>query len=75
MSWQKVKLKEVLKQYRVQHIVQDDIEYRQVTISKYNGVTYRGTKIGKDIGRKRQFVIDLKKYPNTLMLVRQGVLS
>ena len=73
MSWQKVKLKQVLKQYRVQHIVQDDNEYKQVTISKYDGVTYRGTKIGKDIGRKRQFVIDLKKYPNTLMLVRQGV--
>lgn len=73
MSWQKVKLKQVLKQYRVQHIVQDDVEYKQVTISKYDGVTYRGTKIGKDIGRKRQFVIDLKKYPNTLMLVRQGV--
>ena len=73
MSWQKVKLKEVLKQYRVQHIVQDDIEYKQVTISKYDGVSFRGTKIGKDIGRKRQFVIDLKNYPNTLMLVRQGV--
>ena len=73
MSWQKVKLNQVLKQYRVQHIVQDDIEYKQVTISKYDGVTFRGTKIGKDIGRKRQFVIDLKNYPNTLMLVRQGV--
>jgi len=73
MSWQKVKLKEVLKQYRVQHIVQDNIEYKQVTISKYDGVTFRGTKIGKDIGRKRQFIIDLKSYPNTLMLVRQGV--
>jgi type I restriction enzyme S subunit len=73
MNWKKVKLKEVLKQYRVQHIVQDDIEYKQVTISKYDGVTFRGTKIGKDIGRKRQFVIDLKNYPNTLMLVRQGV--
>lgn len=73
MNWQKVKLKEVLKQYRVQHIVQDDIEYKQVTISKYDGVTFRGTKIGKDIGRKRQFIIDLKNYPNTLMLVRQGV--
>jgi type I restriction enzyme S subunit len=73
MSWKKVKLKEVLKQYRVQHIVQDDTEYKQVTISKYDGVTYRGSKIGKDIGRKRQFVIDLKSYPNTLMLVRQGV--
>ena len=73
MSWKKVKLKEVLKQYRIQHIVQDDVEYKQVTISKYEGVTYRGTKIGKDIGRKRQFVIDLKTYPNTLMMVRQGV--
>ena len=73
MNWQKVKLKDVLKQYRVQHIVQNNVEYKQVTISKYDGVTFRGTKIGKDIGRKRQFVIDLKKYPNTLMLVRQGV--
>jgi type I restriction enzyme S subunit len=73
MSWKKVKLKEVLKQYRVQHIVQDEIEYKQVTISKYDGVTFRGTKIGKEIGRKRQFVIDLKTYPNTLMLVRQGI--
>ncbi|MBF4491255.1 restriction endonuclease subunit S [Flavobacterium sp. MR2016-29] len=73
MSWKKVKLKEVLKQYRVQHIVQDHIEYKQVTISKYDGVIIRGTKIGKDIGRKRQFIIDLKKYPNTLMFVRQGV--
>lgn len=73
MNWKKVKLKEVLKQYRVQHIVQDEIEYKQVTISKYDGVTFRGTKIGKDIGRKRQFVIDLKTYPNTLMLVRQGI--
>lgn len=73
MSWQKVKLKEVLKQYRIQHIVQDDIEYKQVTISKYDGVTYRGTKIGKEIGRKRQFVVNLEMYPNTLMLVRQGV--
>lgn len=73
MSWEKVKLKEVLKQYRVQHIVQDEIEYKQVTISKYDGVTFRGTKNGKEIGRKRQFVIDLKTYPNTLMLVRQGI--
>lgn len=73
MSWRKIKLKEILKQYRIQHIVQDHINYKQVTISKYDGVIMRGTKIGKEIGRKRQFVIDLKKFPNTLMLVRQGV--
>lgn len=73
MGWEKAKLKQVLKQYRIQHIVQDNIDYKQVTISKYDGVTFRGSKRGKDIGRKRQFIIDLQKYPNTLMLVRQGV--
>lgn len=73
MSWKKVKLKQILKQYRIEHLVQNDIEYKQVTISKYDGVTFRGTKIGKEIGRKRQFIIDLKKHPNTLMFVRQGV--
>lgn len=73
MSWKKVKLKQILKQYRIEHLVQNDIEYKQVTISKYDGVTFRGSKMGREIGRKRQFQIDLKKYPNTLMFVRQGV--
>jgi len=73
MSWKKLKLKQILKQYRIEHLVQNDIEYKQVTISKYDGVTFRGSKIGREIGRKRQFQIDLKKYPNTLMFVRQGV--
>ncbi len=73
MSWKTVKLKDVLKQYRIEHRVQDDAEYKQVTISKHTGVRFRGTKTGKDIGRKRQFLIDLEQYPQTLMLVRQGV--
>lgn len=73
MSWKKVKLKQILKQYRIEHLVQNDIEYKQVTISKYDGVTFRGIKMGREIGRKRQFQIDLNQYPNTLMFVRQGV--
>ena len=73
MSWRTIKLKQVLKQYRIENIVQNDKEYKQVTISKHDGVKYRGIKNGKEIGRKRQFLIDLKEYPNTLMLVRQGV--
>ena len=75
MSWQKVKLKEVLKQYRVQHIVQDDIEYKQVSILNDGSVVLRGSKIGKEIGRKRQFKIDLKTYPNTLIFTRQLLLQ
>ena len=75
MSWKKVKLKEVLKQYRVQHIVQDDIEYKQVSILNDGSVVLRGSKIGKEIGRKRQFKIDLKTYPNTLIFTRQLLLQ
>lgn len=73
MSWEKVKLGNVLKQYRIEHLVQEKIDYKQVTISKHDGVRLRGIKNGKDIGRKRQFIIDLVKYPNTFMFVRQGV--
>ena len=73
MSWKMIKLKDVLKQYRIEHRVQDEINYKQVTISKHDGVKFRGYKLGKDIGRKRQFVIDLKEHPKTLMFVRQGV--
>jgi len=67
-----VKLKEVLKQYRNIHWIEDK-NYRQVTISQTGDVSYRGTKHGSSIGRKRQFVIDLKKHPNTLIFIRQGV--
>jgi len=68
-----VKFSEVLKQYKIYHFVEDDTEYRQVTISIHSGVSFRGTKFGRDIGRKRQFVIDLEKYPNTFIFTRQGV--
>lgn len=75
MNWQKVKLKEVLKQYRVQHIVQDTNEYKQVSILNDGSVVLRGSKIGKEIGRKRQFIIDLKTYPETLIFTRQLLLQ
>ncbi|TKI71252.1 restriction endonuclease subunit S [Sulfurimonas crateris] len=68
-----VKFSEVLKQYKIYHFVEDGTEYRQVTISIHSGVSFRGTKFGRDIGRKRQFVIDLEEYPNTFIFTRQGV--
>jgi len=73
MSWKKVKLREFLKQYRYEHTIQNDRLYKQVTISKHDGVKYRGEKLGKEIGRKRQFIVNLNEYENTLMFVRQGV--
>jgi len=73
-EWRRIKFKEVLKQYRNTHWVEDK-NYRQVTISQTGEVSYRGTKHGSQIGRKRQFIIDLKTHPNTLIFIRQGVFN
>jgi len=68
-----MKLEKFLKKYRIETRVKDEVEYRQVTISQHTGVKYRGNKLGVKIGRKRQFIVDLEKYPNTVMFTRQGL--
>lgn len=72
-EWKKVKIGDFLKQYRNTIYVDDYQQYKQVTISSKSGVKYRCSKIGKEIGRKRQFLIDLKTYPNTVIFTRQGL--
>lgn len=62
-----------LKQYRNTIRIQNDNNYKQVTISQKGEVSYRGEKNGSQIGRKRQFLIDLKRHPRTLIFIRQGV--
>ena len=74
-DWEKIKIGQFLSPYRIEHIVQDDKNYRQVTISKNHGISFRGVKNGKNIGRKRQFILDLQKHPNTVVFTRQGVLD
>ncbi len=75
MSWKKVRLGDILKQYRIEHRVADKAIYKQVSILNDGSVVLRGEKIGKEIGRKRQFIIDTKKYPNTLIFTRQLLLQ
>lgn len=69
----RVKLKDVLKQYRIIHWINDNKEYGQVTVSQTGEVRIRGYKKGINIGRKRQFIVDLDRHPNTLLFIRQGV--
>src|SRR3989344_362121 len=69
----KIKLQNVLKQYKETHWVKPDVTYKQVTISQTGKVSFRGEKKGIKIGRKRQFKINLKEHPNTLIFIRQGV--
>ncbi len=73
MTWKVIKFGDLFEQYRIEHIVQDNRDYGQITISKNGYIKFRTTKNGKSIGRKRQFIIDLVKYPNTLLFTRQGV--
>ncbi|MBB6401593.1 restriction endonuclease S subunit [Methanococcus maripaludis] len=65
--------KDILTQYKNKHYVEDEVEYKQVTVSKQGTVSFRGTKKGIEIGRKRQYVIDLKNNPYTLIFTRQGI--
>ncbi|MCK5149704.1 restriction endonuclease subunit S [Candidatus Pacearchaeota archaeon] len=71
----KVKLKQLLKNYKNKHMIQNDKTYRQVKISQTGKVSFRGEKHGINIGRKRQFLIDLENHPNTLIFIRQGVMK
>ncbi len=72
-SWEKMKLSKVLSQYREEIWVDDTKEYLQITNSKYDGIGLRGKKLGAEIGRKRQFVVNLDKYPNTITFTRQTI--
>ena len=72
-EWKKVRIGDFLEQYRNTIYIDDSVEYGQITISSKDGVKYRCSKSGKEIGRKRQFVIDLKTHPNTVIFTRQGI--
>ncbi|MHA3801919.1 restriction endonuclease subunit S domain-containing protein [Mycoplasma sp. VS30B] len=59
--------------YRNTIYVDDNIYYKQISVRNTGQIDYRDTKKGISIGRKRQYVIDLTKYPNTLIFTRQSV--
>ncbi|MGI8584166.1 MAG: restriction endonuclease subunit S [Chitinophagaceae bacterium] len=67
------KLSDVLTQYRIKTFINDKERYRQVTITNDGTVRLRGEKTGKSIGRKRQFTVDLKQHPNTIIFIRQTI--
>ena len=58
MSWKKYKFKDFLKRSKIPIVIEDDKEYKRVTIKiKHNGVSLRDTVKGINIGTKKQFVL------------------
>ncbi len=56
MSWEKIKLKEILKQHNDKINIDDSKEYKQVTVSNTGEIRLRGIKKGLQIGTKRQII-------------------
>lgn len=64
---------EFFEKYQNTVYLQDEEEYRQISIRNTGVVEYRCTNKGKNIGRKRQYLIDTDTHPVTLTFTRQTV--
>lgn len=72
-NWEIKKLGDILTQYRETIFIDDFSEYKQLMNSKHQGIVLRGQKLGNEIGRKRQFIVNLDKYPKTITYTRQTI--
>jgi len=68
-----VKLGDILKRNKTQIEIQDNKEYKRVTIRLYNGgIFLRDKKLGKEIGTKKQFVIKKGQFLLSKIDARNG---
>ena len=72
-NWIFEELNNIFTKYQNTIYLHDNEEYKRISISNKGKITHRDITFGKRIGRKRQYLIDLKKHPNTLTFIRQGV--
>lgn len=72
-NWIFEELNNIFTKYQNTIYLNDNEEYKRISISNKGKITHRDITFGKTIGRKRQYLIDLKKHPNTLTFIRQGV--
>ena len=72
-NWIFEELNNIFTKYQNTIYLHDNEEYKRISISNKGKITHRDITFGKMIGRKRQYLIDLKKHPNTLTFIRQGV--
>ncbi|CCI84744.1 restriction modification system DNA specificity domain containing protein [Lactobacillus pasteurii DSM 23907 = CRBIP 24.76] len=71
--WEQRKLGDFFKKYQNKIFLDDTTKYIQISVRNTGKVEYRTTNYGKNIGRKRQYLVDTKNYPDTLTFTRQTV--
>lgn len=74
-GWKPEQLNSIFTKYQNTIYLDDNEEYKRISISNKGKITHRDIALGKVIGRKRQYLIDLQKHPDTLTFIRQGVFS
>ena len=72
-AWEQRKLGDFFKKYQNKIFLDDTTKYIQISVRNTGKVEYRTTNYGKDIGRKRQYLVDTKNYPDTLTFTRQTI--
>ena len=70
-DWEQRKLSNGMNEYTERVYINDSTVYRQVTVKNTGVICLRGETLGKNIGRKRQALVDLLNHPNTLIFTRQ----
>lgn len=55
--------------------VEDNIQYKQLTITNKGDILVRGYNFGRDIGRKRQYIFKYESNVNKLLFIRQGIFN
>ena len=67
------KIGDILSRHKTPVTIEDDVTYKQVTIrTNYKGVVLRGTKIGADIGTKRQWRVSPDQFILSRIDARNG---
>ncbi|MEG3891255.1 restriction endonuclease subunit S [Microcoleus sp. Z1_A1] len=72
-KWQKVKISDLLIRSKIPIEIEDQKEYKRVTIrTKHQGVSLRDKEIGKKIGTKKQFILKSGQFLMSKIDARYG---
>ncbi|GAA5414804.1 hypothetical protein [Ureaplasma ceti] len=72
-EWSNHQLSDFFTKYQETVYLEDNKIYKQISVRNTGLIEHRCVNEGKNIGRKRQYLINLDKYPVTLTFTRQTI--